>query len=169
MNAIGSAARQVDGHRVADWLGLFQSIGRVVLWCRLVGDLLLGQSPLSWSSVWRFIHPSIAKWLSHGETGIRHQRHWSTYGRLLDIGTSSTTDVQSTWRGIKKSHGFINLFQLHRHESPLHCNELRIGLQKEVEYQHESVNSKGHSINYHSLRLICLHFRLQHQFNSSDV
>ena len=43
----GKASVQVDGVRIPYRLGVYDSIGRVVFWCRLMGTFLLVCSSLS--------------------------------------------------------------------------------------------------------------------------
>ena len=59
------------------YVGLFESIGRVVIRDRLVGDVFNGQSPLPRCPIRRFFHPSITKWLPNEQTGFDATRHWS--------------------------------------------------------------------------------------------
>ena len=105
MNAIGFAARQVDGNRIAERLGLFQSIGRMVIRRRLVGDLHLRQSAVRRSYGRRRVHPTPRRRLPNGETGIYAPRHWPADGQMLETGTTSKTDVQSTDRITRRLYG----------------------------------------------------------------
>ena len=59
----GIAAGQVDGPWIVDWNGLFKPIGRLVLWRRFMGTLLIGKISFSGNENWP-IDSRIVEWFN---------------------------------------------------------------------------------------------------------
>ena len=66
----------MDGTRIAYGDGLFEPIGRVVVWCRFVGAFLIGKNSLSRNGSQR-TDPGTAGRIQNGQTAIRYQRNRS--------------------------------------------------------------------------------------------